>query len=194
MIIKMTGKGHTLCGIVSGIAPASAAYIAGGFIPAITAWVFTIVGSTAPDWLEFPKEVKKKINGKTTTVLVRRIPHRTITHTIALWVLMMCFFYISLAGTHAMGVPQLLPIISAIGLGFSYGGVVHLFGDLPNKQRIPIFTRYDGIALGLWKSGDFEKTVIVICGVLSLYFAACFITTQTPIEMFYTIKSSLIVK
>ncbi|UKA04592.1 metal-dependent hydrolase [Photobacterium damselae] len=188
----MTGKGHTICGIVSGIAPASAAYVAGGFIPAIAAWAFTIAGSTAPDWLEFPKEVRKKINGKTTTVLVRRIPHRTITHTIIAWAFATFFFYISLAGTHAYGIPHLLPIISAIGLGFSYGGVVHLIGDLPNKQRIPIFTRFDGISLNLWKSGEFEKTLAVICGAISLYLAICIFNNITPIELFHDLKGLLI--
>ena len=190
----MTGKGHTMCGIASGIAPASAAYMAGGFIPAVAAWVFTIVGSTAPDWLEFPKEVKKKVNGKTTTVLIRRIPHRTITHTIAAWVIMVFFFYISLVGSHAFGIPHLLPVFSAIGLGFGYGGVIHLLGDLPNKQRIPIFTKFDGISLNLWKSGEFEKTMVIICAVVSLYLAASMITSQTPIELFYTLRHLLIVR
>lgn len=190
----MTGKGHTMCGIAAGIAPASAAYVAGGFIPAIAAWVFTIAGSTAPDWLEFPKEVKKKVNGKTMTVLVRRIPHRTVTHTIAAWVLATFFFYIALAGTHAYGIPHLLPILSAIGLGFSYGGVIHLLGDLPNKQRIPIFTKFDGISLNLWKSGEFEKSLAVLCGVISVYLAICMFKNETPIELFYQIRQLALMK
>ena len=190
----MTGKGHTMCGMVAGIAPASAAYVTAGFIPAIAAWAFTIVGSTAPDWLEFPKEVKKKVNGKIMTVLVRRIPHRTITHTISVWVLAMAFFYISLAGTHAYSIPQLLPIISAIGLGFSYGGVIHLLGDIPNKQRIPIFTKFDGVSLSLWKSGEFEKTLVFICGLISLYLAACMFKNLTPLELFYQIKQLLVMQ
>ncbi|PSV01086.1 metal-dependent hydrolase [Photobacterium kishitanii] len=181
----MTGQGHTAAGIVSGIAPASAAYVAGGIVPAIAAWIFTISGSTAPDWLECPREKTVKINGSNRKVISRVLNHRGVTHTISYWCLATLFFYFSLTNQKIFGhLFHIDTLVASIALGFFYGGCIHLLGDLPNRQKIPVFLyKYDGISLNLFKSGRWEKTTVFICAVISVLISLYIINGWTPLGM-----------
>lgn len=154
----MTGKGHTQCGIAFSILPASIAYANMGLVPSILAAITCIVGSTAPDWMEIRVSVK---GGGSKTL----IPHRTITHIVGAWVLLAVYSYCSVKSIETPFYD--LPLmendsLSASLFGFACGGLVHLFGDLPNKQKIPILTLWDGIALNLWKSGKNEGLMVFL--------------------------------
>lgn len=149
----MTGKGHTWVGIVCSIAAYkfSKDYNA---IPLIAS-IATILGATAPDWLE----IRKK-NGGTV------IKHRTITHYLPIWLVL---FFIPLGYlTGNSFIEQNLPSVTnniftaaffSFLLGFSFGGLTHLLTDLPNPMGIPIIAPNVRFSLKLWKSGKFEPAI-----------------------------------
>ncbi|CAH7366272.1 conserved membrane hypothetical protein [Vibrio chagasii] len=160
----MTGKGHTLCGIAFCAAPSVIAFNHSGVIPAVLAALFCIIGATAPDWMEIRRTVK---GGGSYTL----IPHRTITHIISVWAALVYWSYSSLLGTTL--IIETLPLIdstyaAASTFGFACGGLIHLLGDIPNKQKIPILTLWDGIALNLWKSGKNETFMVILTAVLAI--------------------------
>ena len=157
----MTGTGHTLTGILGGIPLAVLSYHYGGdVIGSTTVVAMTTLGSTAPDWLEIPyKSTSKDKKGNEVTVTKRLLKHRGVTHIFTLWltVFLWAFCYLK-AGYDITGVTELPNMLVAMIFGFCGGGVLHLLGDMPNKQKVPIFTPFDGISLNLWKSGKFERT------------------------------------
>ncbi|MDK9790598.1 metal-dependent hydrolase [Vibrio sp. D431a] len=159
----MTGKGHTQCGFAFSVFPIMVSYQNVGAIPAALAMITCVLGATAPDWLE----IRVTKNGESRTL----IPHRTITHIIALWTLLAIYAYCSVKG---IDTPYYdLPLIehgsvAASLFGFACGGLVHLLGDIPNKQKIPIFTTYDGIAFNLWKSGKNEGLLVALTSFIAM--------------------------
>ncbi|MGR5557814.1 metal-dependent hydrolase [Vibrio fortis] len=167
----MTGKGHTLCGIFGGIAPAAIAYEStSSIVPALFAYAACVIGSTAPDWMEIPLSKKQTNKDGTGEITVQKtlIPHRTWTHIICVWFALCVGAYGGLGNESWFNLSiDLGPTNTSFLLGFTYGGLLHLFGDLPNKQKIPIFTPWDGIALNLWKSGRFEKTLVGLVVLMS---------------------------
>lgn len=158
----MTGKGHW----GTGVALSFATYTYTESLGAIgwLATVFSILGSTAPDWLELRR------NGNTL------IPHRTITHWLPVWI---CLFILSAYSVN----PQVFSLFSFLEdytfnevtrdclLGFSIGGLLHLLFDLPNPMGIPILTPVNRFSLYLWKSGEMEKTIIFFVLAFSLWFS-----------------------
>lgn len=171
----MTGKGHLLSGLAFSPFPAFAAFSVGGVESAVIAIAFTVAGSTAPDWLEIQTPVKKRCphTGVKKIIGVKTlIPHRGITHTIAIWGLFLIYSLHMMIGVDALSPyiesKSIDVIFASMLLGFSCGGIIHLLGDLPNKQKIPIITPWDGISLNLWKSGKNESFMITLFFCLSL--------------------------
>lgn len=164
----MTGHGHTNTGLLFGAFPASIAFFSFGFEYSIIAYIFCLVFSTAPDWLEL--QVKKNLNG--VSVVTTLIPHRTITHIVFVWFLI---FSLGLRTTHPSFLPDFLvncfPILpsmlATILLGVGSGGLIHLLWDLPNKKPIPFFTLWDRVGLNLWKSGRFESQIVFMTMLLT---------------------------
>lgn len=156
----MTGKGHTWVSLAFSIAT----YKIGldlGVTPLLVS-AATIVGGTAPDWME----IRKKSGG---TV----IKHRTITHWLPLWLMLFFFSYGLIVKDETL--MQIYDFnvnvhIQSFLLGFSIGGLLHLLVDLPNPMGIPILTPTRRFSLKLWKSGKFEVPIVTAFFVFSLYY------------------------
>jgi membrane-bound metal-dependent hydrolase YbcI (DUF457 family) len=164
----LTGKGHTLTGLVF----CFAAYKFSNSIEAsgVIAGLFTIIGSTAPDWLE----LRSKKGGTF-------IKHRTITHWLPVWLLMFLYAYSQFVPSSLDFIKSIPSIYNALSyklnmyvgsgiLGFSIGGLLHLLFDLPNPMGIPILTPYHRFSLKLWKSGKFENTIVFSVLIFTLYY------------------------
>jgi len=159
---KMTGKGH----LATGFSLTFATYAFADTIGAI-AWLttlFSLFGSTAPDWLEIRR------GGNTL------IPHRTITHFVPLWVglLLLSLFSVNPELFHVLSFLEhyaLNEIIRDCLLGFAIGGLLHLLFDLPNPMGIPFLLPFHRISLGLWRSGEMEKTIVFFVLCFSLWYA-----------------------
>ncbi|MDX1727583.1 MAG: metal-dependent hydrolase [Pseudoalteromonas tetraodonis] len=89
------------------IAGATTALIAPPLVP------LAILGSTAPDWLEWVL----KATGQ-------KIKHRTVTHYVTTWVAGILFFY-------------LIWDFQNIGLAFCYGGLTHVITDSFTITGVP---------------------------------------------------------
>lgn len=156
----MTGKGHTWVSLAFSIAT----YKIGlqlGITPLLVS-VATIVGGTAPDWME----IRKK-NGGTV------IKHRTVTHWLPLWLALFFFTYGLITKNETLyqfydfNFNQYL--LSFL-FGFSIGGLLHLLVDIPNPMGIPILTPTRRFSLKLWKSGKFEVPIVTAFFIFSLYY------------------------
>ncbi|MCY9860988.1 metal-dependent hydrolase [Vibrio coralliirubri] len=176
----MTGTGHTLSGLVSGLPLGYVVYASSGsLVASLVAAACCILGSTAPDWLEIPYSASKKnAKGEDVAITKRILKHRGLTHILSVWVLVTLWSFLYVRDGYSSFFSIDLPYLLASAIfGFSYGGVLHLLGDIPNRQRIPIFTTYDGIALGLWESGKGER----FTSVMLLIFTASFFIYQDEI-------------
>lgn len=169
----MTGSGHTLTGFVAGIPLAVLCYQNGaGVTGTIGCLAACVMGATAPDWLEVPYKSKQKgKNGTPQVVRKRLLKHRGVTHIITLWgmAFLWSFTYLK-EGSDPLKFTEFSLLMISLLFGFFGGGVLHLLGDIPNKQKIPIFTPWDGIAFNLWKSGEYERVTGAILLILSLLF------------------------
>src|ERR1044071_1999868 len=119
----MTGKGHTWVGIVCSIAAFK--FAKDHQAAPIIASIATILGATAPDWLE----IRKK-NGGTV------IKHRTITHYFPIWLMLFLIplGYLSQNDFVMNNLPHMPQNYLTYGflsflLGFSFGGLTHLLTD-----------------------------------------------------------------
>jgi len=171
----LTGKGHFATGVVFSLfAFEYTSNIGGtGFISAI----FCVLGANAPDYLEIRKKVYNDIkNPKRCTGTKTKIPHRTITHWLPLWI-MLFVFSMHNVNPNILNIPFIDNIIiknfdnnianyiySGL-LGFSMGGLIHLLTDIPNPMGIPILTPKKRFSLNLWKSGKMEP-LIVCCFII----------------------------
>jgi membrane-bound metal-dependent hydrolase YbcI (DUF457 family) len=171
----MTGKGHTLVGLISsvGLYHFITTSTNGDTYVAILAGLAFIFGSTAPDWLEL-----RSPKGGTF------IKHRTWTHWLLPWMFLFSFS-ISQSGLHIDFTSQseyfdyikdyinidLNQYASSILLGFSLGGILHLLVDLPNPMGIPILTPFHRFSLKLWKSGKFEPAICFVALIVNLVYA-----------------------
>jgi inner membrane protein len=164
----MTGKGHLLTGAIFSFASFKFTNSIGGL--GIVTALFTIFGSTAPDWLEIRKG--------TNTL----IPHRTITHWLPIWIIIFIYAlsqfnptlinFIKNINTDLYNIIsfKLNLIVSSAILGFSIGGLLHLLFDFPNPMGIPIFTPVHRISLNLWNSGEKEYLIITLTVLFVLYY------------------------
>lgn len=159
----MTGKGHTWVSLVFSIATYKMGMQLGmtGIDPLLIS-IGTILGGTAPDWMEI-----RKANGGTV------IKHRTITHWLPIWLGIFLLFFGLITKS-----PILYDIykfnvnshVLAFFFGFGIGGLLHLLVDIPNPMGIPILTPTRRFSLKLWKSGKFEIPIVTVFFLFSLYY------------------------
>lgn len=198
----MTHSGHLLSGALASLYPFLVASQSLNTTGAICAGGFAVLGSLAPDFLEipYPRFKKKKriwfLPDKTITVHGRVFAHRGITHSILLWIALylIAFYALHNAGevcsTFAMLQQSALgqtindPYFSASLLGFSFGALVHLAGDLPNKTGLPLLYPFSyRIRLDLWNSGNHEIEMNV--ALLILLLPLLYLTHKYPgVDMF----------
>ena len=98
-----------------------------------------LLGSTAPDWLEW-------LSG----LLGRKVKHRTTTHVVTYWVAAMLFF-------------GLLWDFHGIGLAFAYGGFTHVFADSLTIMGVPLLPGSDrrtNLFGGRLRTGEMGEFVV----------------------------------
>ena len=143
----MTGKGHRLTGLGAGFFAAALVHTLGfNYKAELVSALLAVLSTNIPDWIEIPT-YKRGI--RTGTL----IPHRTITHWPPLW---LGFIYIAFH--------YLEPLYAAALMGVCVGALVHILADAPNPRGIPWLLPNKRITLlgGLWRSGEFEKTLVMI--------------------------------
>jgi len=89
--------------------------------------IFAIIGGTAPDWLE----IAKWKNGVRQSV----IPHRTITHWMMMWMGLLGYAAFQL---HQPNHSSLEIIAFTVLLGFTAGGLSHVFSDYLTPMGVPV--------------------------------------------------------
>lgn len=97
-----------------------------------------------------------------------KIPHRTITHTLSIWLSIAAYGYalaFSFVSPPLEALKPMSTILGAIVCGFGAGGVSHWLGDVMNKQPVPVFTPWDGFALYLFKSGSHQLFSVALIGL-----------------------------
>lgn len=188
----MNRNGHLMSGMLATPFPALVAYSQTDLIGAGLAVIFTLLGVNAPDYLEirYNKKAKKTIRDKKTGATkevdcmasTTLIPHRGFTHAIGLWVIAFVLPFAALCSPdtlirmlgNAKAAYWLIDNIyaSCIFFGYAFGGLMHLFCDIPNKKGIPILPFCTiRVKLNLWKSG--EKDMLMYIASVLLIFTLC---------------------
>lgn len=86
-----------------------------------------ILGATAPDWLEVPLWVG--------SARLSLIPHRWITHWVALWVIFLAVALFEAVRSHSA---------TSLGLcGFAAGGLLHCALDATTPMGVPILNPFE---------------------------------------------------
>lgn len=102
---------------------------------------------------------------------IRLFKHRGITHWLGLWVILLgIFYYLFSSDPRPLNEQGSLGLIYLFLTGLSAGSIVHILGDLPNYQKIPILTPRPSFSLGFWKSGQFDALIVLILFLPHLYF------------------------
>lgn len=118
---------HRLVGL--GVAFGSAGLAVALEGSAVLAFLCAYPGATAPDWLEIPY-------GERGATRRSVIPHRTLTHFVPLWVVLL--------GVSVWGLtqapPALINLLASAALGFACGALSHLFLDLLTPLGVPLFS------------------------------------------------------
>lgn len=175
----MTGKGHFATGVVFSLFAFEYSTNLGGH--GLTSALFCILGANAPDYLEIRKKVYRDVkNPKRCTGTKTIIPHRTITHWLPIWILMLLFAivninpeYLNIPFIHKLQIENNLNYsnyIFSLILGYAIGGLTHLLTDIPNPMGIPILTPYKRFSLNLWRSGKMEPLIISCFIIFTLYY------------------------
>jgi len=124
------------------IAGSTCAVVAPALVPV------ALLGSTAPDWLEW-------LSG----ALGRKVKHRTVTHVVTYWMTAMLFFW-------------LLWDFHGIGLAFAYGGFTHVFADSLTIMGVPLLPGSDrrtNLFGGRLRTGEMGEFVVA-CGIAGVCF------------------------
>jgi len=147
----MKGYGHHITGAITGITIAlvAARYFEAPSIAAAAAVVGGWVGGTLPDKLEGPAKC-------------RLLPHRTITHWLPLWVVILVACWFPPINT----LPEILRMLM---YGLVGGAITHILTDWPNPQGIPIKTPFQRHSLNLWRSGENEFFIIAVQAVAAWF-------------------------
>lgn len=158
----MSTPGHRWIGIAFGLITAYISLLYGG--NGVTVFVTGLAafwGSTAPDWMEIAKAVRRRrhlfgLFAKDTWDRQSVIPHRTITHWMLLWIGVFVYAAWTLQEN-----PQWL---HGILFGFSFGCLGHLICDIPNPTGVPLLTPFarSRRSLRMWKSGDRREWSLVL--------------------------------
>jgi len=143
---------HALTGLLAGIA---LAYSAKASLPVGACIVLgAIAGSSAPDWMEIARwEEKRHWFSKNEHTRRSLIPHRTITHTLSVWILL-CIFSVYWLMTTSYN------IFNYCFVGFLASALVHLLLDSRTPMGIPLLPfgkRYRLVGLKLEAAHSVEK-------------------------------------
>lgn len=152
----MYAKGHKITGLNLGVGwtVAVAANYQVSLLLAVLAGICAYVGSNAPDRMEMRWWDKEA--GQMKSV----IPHRTITHWFAMWLVL--GFYL-LEEFH--DAPQ-TGALFLLGASFCFGCLLHVVLDMPNKKPIPLFLPKPSFCLGWWGSSERQYTICFITTIL----------------------------
>lgn len=179
----MTGKGHFATGIACSLIAFDLTNTLNGF--GLLGSVGLILGVNAPDYLEIRR--RKYNSGGVCVGTYTKIKHRTITHTLSLWVIFMLFclanlpYFNSNLGNNSdffqfLNISNYMNNYDFIGyylfsflFGYSMGALLHLLTDIPNPMGIPIFLK-KRYSLNLWKSGKNESIIIAFFVLLNLFY------------------------
>lgn len=144
----MTRKGHKITGVAL-----AAVFFAMGLPAAAVAAFF---GSTAPDTLEISYRSPTAYRG-----YARVIPHRTITHWLPLWMVILGLVVSLDKGYLSLGFPYEQWVIQAC-YGYITGVVMHLVCDMGTPMGIPVWRPFGRrFSLNLYKTGQGELKMIV---------------------------------
>lgn len=148
----MMGRGHMGTGLAT-----SSYLVYSGLEPIVmgilAATIF--IGSVFPDRME-------KIGP------IRILAHRGLSHWILGWVAVFSgsFYYVNAN-------PDQIWVWGIVGL--SFGSLVHIMGDVPNYQKVPLFSLKPSFSLGLWKSGKNDFAIILALLLPHLYLGRGFL-------------------
>ena len=142
----MTKKNHKRFAYPWAIAVTLFMYPFWGLFASIAFFVAMVLGSTAPDYLEFG-----------------RIKHRTFTHLPWLWVF--CYALgVSVTSHFNMGL-----VASCMVAGICLGAISHWVGDLGTPMGVPILTTKKRYSLNMWKTGHISEIKPIIMAWLAVF-------------------------
>lgn len=113
-------------------------------------------GAWAPDWLEI-------------TFFCRRyrlslIPHRTLTHTVAIWLIILAFVYWQVH--EAASAWHYL--LCWIAMGFASAGVLHVLIDMLSPVGVPLLKPFGSrYSLRVYRTGELSEWKVIV-GVMLL--------------------------
>ena len=115
------------------------------FSAPIEAFPLLILGSVVPDRIE-------------TLRRFRILPHRTLSHSILLWVLVFMAFRLG-TGTMVQLIPYFFFPANAVQ-GFFVGVFSHLLGDALTMTGVPVLFNRPRLALKLFRTGSSTEFVV----------------------------------
>lgn len=154
----MTKTGHNMTGAILGFGFFSFAstVLQLPYFESFASAYLCYIGSNAPDTLEISSYDKKTGFRKSI------IPHRTYTHWLFGWVILLT--------SSILGYYYYSPYMALL-MGFSLGGMLHVLTDLPNMSGVPIWhPRKKRKCLKLWKSGEHEGKICFILLMAVFFF------------------------
>ena len=143
---SLTGNAHRLFGLALGASAGAIMTPFYGGMSALAVAAMALPGSTAPDWLEI------RIGPATL------IPHRTVTHWLLPW--------LGLAVASAVWLPD-APLLAALLLGFSVGGLSHVIGDAGTPLGVPVWHPAKRHSLKLWDGGTSEFWPVLLAWAIA---------------------------
>lgn len=147
----MTKKSHKRFAYPWAIAVILFMYPFWGLFASVSFFVAMVLGSTAPDYLEFGK-----------------IKHRTFTHLPWLW--FFCYALgVSLTSHFNMGL-----VASCIVAGICLGAISHWVGDLGTPMGVPVLSSKKRYSLNMWKTGHVSEIKPIIMAWLAVIALAGF--------------------
>lgn len=146
-------KAHYATGVAAGVIAAGIVTDAGMggpyYLVAILTLAASVLGSTAPDWMEIAWWRRKH---------KLWVTHRTWTHWGIPWAALCYFSY------EALSTERWAPV----AFGFAAGGLMHLLGDWPNPRGLVwIYKRH---SLNLWNSGRCDIALVAAAWTAAFFF------------------------
>ena len=126
-----------------------------------------VLGSTAPDWMEYILKI-----------LGHPVRHRTVTHVVLYWVAAMLFFWLVIDYHH-------------LGLGFAIGGFSHVIADSFTIAGVPFSPTSDarfhlfGGKLRTGNSGEY-----IVAGLIALLCATWIYYSPTSFKNSHDVETS----
>lgn len=122
---------HSLAGLAVGLAISQLTDL--GLVQSSCVLLGTHFGASAPDWLEVPVWVTRRHwFRRDESQRHSLIPHRTITHTLSLWIVAIAY-----CGFELYQLPQ--DYVRLLAFGFCASGLSHLLLDISTPMGIPLW-------------------------------------------------------